>query len=244
MWLHSENVFFFKKISALIIMFDQSLLEKPIYITAFTHRSYLNEASDATESNERLEFLGDSVLSLVVSRILFESRPSDNEGDLTNLRSFIVKTQSLAKASKKLGLGNYLRLSKGEELSGGRENTQLLANTFEALLGALFLDQGIDAAITFVKENLLPLFEEEIRNGPPKDAKSVLQEVAQNLTKQSPKYKILRTDGPDHAKEFTVGVFIQGKQMGEGKGFSKQIAEEQAAEMALKEIKSPNNPVI
>lgn len=221
-------------------MFDQSLLEKPIYKTAFTHRSYLNEASDANESNERLEFLGDSVLSLVVSRILFESRTSDTEGDLTNLRSFIVKTTSLAKASKKLGLGDFLRLSKGEELSGGRENTQLLANTFESLLGAIYLDQGITAAEEFVRENLLPLFEEEIQHGPPKDAKSVLQEVAQNLTKQSPKYKILRTEGPDHAKEFTVGVFIQGRQMGEGKGFSKQVAEEKAAEVALKQIKEEN----
>ncbi len=220
-------------------MIDELLLEKPIFITAFTHRSYLNEVADVNESNERLEFLGDSVLSLIVSRILFESRTSDNEGDLTNLRSFIVKTQSLAKASKKLDLGRYLRLSKGEELSGGRENTQLLANTFEAFLGALFLDQGFSEAEQFVKDHLLPLFAEEIENGPPKDAKSVLQEVAQNLTKQSPKYKILMTDGPDHAKEFTVGVFVQGKQMGEGKGFSKQIAEEQAAEEALK-VLDPN----
>lgn len=217
-------------------MFDQSLLEKPLFKTAFTHRSYLNEANDANESNERLEFLGDSVLSLVVSRILFESRTADTEGDLTNLRSYIVKTPSLAKASKKLGLGSFLRLSKGEELSGGRENTQLLANTFEAVLGALYLDQGLEAAVAFVNEHLLPLFEYEIKNGPPKDAKSVLQEVAQNLTKQSPKYKILRTEGPDHAKEFTVGVFVQGRQMGEGKGFSKQIAEEHAAEIAIKEL--------
>ena len=217
-------------------MFDQSLLEKPLFITAFTHRSYLNEASDVTESNERLEFLGDSVLSLVVSRILFESRRGDTEGDLTNLRSYIVKTPSLAKASKKLNLGSFLRLSKGEELSGGRENTQLLANTFEAVLGAIFLEQGIEAAEVFVKENLLPLFEHEIENGPPKDAKSVLQEVAQNLTKQSPKYKILSTEGTDHAKEFTVGVFVQGKQLGEGKGFSKQVAEEKAAEIAIKEL--------
>lgn len=219
-------------------MIDENLLEKDIFKTAFTHRSYLNEVSDVKESNERLEFLGDSVLSLIVSRILFQSRPLDNEGDLTNLRSYIVKTQSLAKASKKLELGKYLRLSKGEEMSGGRENTQLLANTFEAFLGALFLDQGFDVAETFVQEHLLPLFEDEIQNGPPKDAKSVLQEVAQNLTKQSPKYKILMTEGPDHAKEFTVGVFVQGKQMGEGKGFSKQIAEEQAAEVALKVLNS------
>jgi len=221
-------------------MFDQNLLQKPIFQKAFTHRSYLNESSDAEESNERLEFLGDSVLSLIVSRYLYQNRSTDDEGDLTNLRSYIVKTQSLAIAAKKLNLGSYLRLSKGEELSGGRENTQLMANTFEALLGATYLDQGFDAADAFVKENLLPLFENEITNGPPKDAKSVLQEVAQNLTKQSPKYKILETSGPDHAKEFTVGVFVQGKQMGEGKGFSKQIAEEQAAQVALKVLNAEN----
>ena len=185
--------------------------------------------------------MGDSVLSLIVSRYLYQNRSTDDEGDLTNLRSYIVKTQSLAIAAKKLNLGSYLRLSKGEELSGGRENTQLMANTFEAILGATYLDQGFDAADMFVKENLLPLFENEITNGPPKDAKSVLQEVAQNLTKQSPKYKILETEGPDHAKEFTVGVFVQGKQMGEGKGFSKQVAEEQAAEVALKELQPSTN---
>ncbi len=224
-----------------IFMFDQNLLQKPIFQKAFTHRSYLNESSDAEESNERLEFLGDSVLSLIVSRYLYQNRSTDDEGDLTNLRSYIVKTQSLAIAAKKLNLGSYLRLSKGEELSGGRENTQLMANTFEAILGATYLDQGFDAADMFVKENLLPLFENEITNGPPKDAKSVLQEVAQNLTKQSPKYKILETEGPDHAKEFTVGVFVQGKQMGEGKGFSKQVAEEQAAEVALKELQPSTN---
>jgi len=219
-------------------MFDQNLLSQPIYIKAFTHRSFLNESNEANESNERLEFLGDSVLSLIVSRMLYENRSTDDEGDLTNLRSYVVKTQSLAKASKELNLGSYLRLSKGEELSGGRENTQLLANTFEALLGAIYLDKGFDAADAFVKENLIPLFAEEIKNGPPKDAKSVLQEVAQNLTKQSPKYKILETEGPDHAKEFTVGVFVQGKQLGEGKGLSKQVAEEHAAEVALKELNS------
>ncbi len=223
-------------------MFNEQLLEKPIFQTAFTHRSYLNESTDAGPSNERLEFLGDSVLSLIVSGILYGQRDTDTEGDLTNLRSFIVKTPSLAKAAKALDLGKYLRLSKGEELSGGRENTQLLANTFEAVLGAIYLDQGLEAAEQFVKDNLLPLFEYEITYGPPKDAKSVLQEVSQNLTKQSPKYKILKTEGPDHAKEFTVGVFIQGKQFGEGKGFSKQIAEEHSAEIAIKELEK-NTPI-
>lgn len=215
-------------------MFDESLLKKDIFKTAFTHRSFLNESSEKIESNERLEFLGDSVLSFIISAKLFKLRPNDTEGDLTNLRSFIVKTQSLAKAAQKLNLGQYLRLSKGEELSGGRENHQLLANTFEAVLGAIFLSQGIEMAEEFVEKYLVPLFEEELKSGPPKDAKSLLQELTQNLTKQSPQYKILETRGPDHAKQFRIGVYLQGKLIGQGEGLSKQIAEEAAAEQALR----------
>ncbi len=214
-------------------MFDEELLKKPIYQTAFTHRSFLNESSEKIESNERLEFFGDSILSFIVSGYLFETRAADAEGELTNLRSFIVKTTSLAKASQNLDLGKHLRLSRGEELSGGRNNTQLLANTYEAFLGAIFLDQGLEKAKEFVHETLLPLFEEELKDGAPKDFKSQLQELAQNITKQSPKYKILATEGPDHAKKFTVGVFLGGKQIGVGDGLSKQIAEEAAAEKAL-----------
>jgi ribonuclease-3 len=213
------------------------------YKTAFTHRSFLNESSETKESNERLEFLGDVVLSFIVSSFLYKERPTDTEGDLTNLRSYIVKTDSLAKASQKLDLGRFLRLSRGEEQSGGRENTQLLANVFESFLGAIYLDQGIEPARDFILENLLPLFEEQITNGPPKDSKSSLQEVAQTETKQSPKYKILDTWGPDHAKEFKVGVFLQGKQIGEGQGTSKQEAEEHAAAQALISLNKVSQPV-
>lgn len=217
-------------------MLKQEWLAKDIFQTAFTHRSFLNETHEQIESNERLEFLGDAVLSLIISSILYHLRPSDNEGDLTNLRSYIVKTSSLAKAAERLELGSFLKLSKGEELSGGRTNPQLLANTFEALLGAIYLDQGIEEAKQFVKETLLPIFEEELRSGPPKDAKSTLQEASQNLTKQAPKYKILETKGPDHSKEFRVGVYIQGKLKGEGTGNSKQVAEEAAAAQALTKL--------
>lgn len=214
-------------------MIDKVDFKKPVFQTAFTHRSYLNESPEPIESNERLEFLGDAVLSFIISQILFHERPKDTEGTLTNLRSYIVKTQSLAKAAKNLELGKYLRLSKGEELSGGRENIQLLANTYEALLGAIFLDKGLEKAIKFVNETLLPLFQNEIKYGPPRDAKSLLQEITQNKTRQSPKYKVISATGPDHAKEFTVGVYLQGKLIGQGKGFSKQVAEEKAAEQAL-----------
>lgn len=203
---------------------------------AFIHRSYLNETKDDLKSNERLEFLGDSVLSFIISTHLYLKRPGDEEGDLTNLRSYIVKTKSLAEASANLDLGSYLLMSKGEEQSGGRNNPQLLANTFESLLGAIYLDQGIDVTTRFVNDFLLPLFEKEIASGPPKDAKSSLQEVSQTKTKQSPVYRIVDTRGPDHAKEFVVVVLIAGKEYGRGVGSSKQIAEEEAATQALKKL--------
>jgi ribonuclease III len=212
---------------------DEKLIQKEIYQTAFTHRSFLNEADTKVPSNERLEFLGDSVLSFIVSSILYKLRPDDAEGDLTNLRSFIVKTTSLAQASQALNLGQYLRMSKGEELSGGRKNPQIMANTYEAVLGAIFLDQGLQKATEFVEQSLLPLFEKELKSGPPKDSKSLLQEIVQNKFKQSPKYKVLETYGPDHAKKFKVGVSVHGDQIGEGEGFSKQVAEENAATEGL-----------
>lgn len=225
----------------MVMEFDASWLEQQLNLNknfkkAFIHRSFLNEAGSDMESNERLEFLGDSILSFIISSYLFKERTSDAEGDLTNLRSFIVKTKSLAGAAAALNLGSYLKLSKGEELSGGRDNPQILANTFEALLGAIFLEHGLEAATRFIQQSLLPLFGREIKSGPPKDAKSYLQEIAQTRTKQSPKYKILETSGPDHAKQFSVGVFLEGRMIGEGKGPSKQIAEEQAANQALNQL--------
>ena len=203
---------------------------------AFYHRSYLNEVKLDLESNERLEFLGDSILSLIVSNYLYNLRGKDTEGDLTNLRAYIVKTTSLSEASKKLNLGSYLHLSKGEEISGGRQNPQLLANTFEALLGAIFLDLGLETAKKMVHETLLSLFEKELKSGPPKDAKSELQEVVQERLKRSPNYKIIETKGPDHAKQFRVAVLVGGKEYGQGIGNSKQIAEEKAAEQALQRL--------
>lgn len=203
---------------------------------AFLHRSYLNEVKLDILSNERLEFLGDSVLSLVISHHLYTIRSNDAEGELTNLRAHIVKTKSLAEAAKKLNLGTYLNLSKGEELSGGRENPQLLANTYEAFLGAIFLDQGLEVVKKVIDKTLLSLFAKELKMGPPKDAKSNLQEIVQQKFKESPYYKILQTHGPDHAKQFTVAVYVNGNEKGRGEGSSKQIAEEQAANLALQQI--------
>lgn len=203
---------------------------------AFYHRSYLNEVKQNIQSNERLEFLGDSVLSLIISNYLFSTRNEDAEGELTNLRAYIVKTKSLAQAAKNLNMGDYLHLSKGEEMGGGRENPQLLANTYEALLGAIYLDLGLEAVRKVITQTLLSLFASEIKSGPPKDAKSSLQEIVQERFKQSPNYKILETKGPDHAKQFIVGVYIKSEQYGKGQGNSKQIAEEQAATQALERL--------
>lgn len=210
---------------------DPKLLQQ-----AFLHRSYLNEVKLDMESNERLEFLGDSVLSLIVSYYLYTLRTGDSEGELTNLRAHMVKTASLAEAAKRLNLGSYLKLSKGEELSGGRNNPQLLANTYEALLGSLFLDQGLESVQKAISKTLLSFFQEELKVGPPKDDKSNLQEVVQRKLKVSPHYKIVETHGPDHAKQFIVAVYVGGKEMGRGSGSSKQVAEEQAAKQAIQRL--------
>jgi len=203
---------------------------------AFYHRSYLNEVKQNIQSNERLEFLGDSILSLIISNYIYSTRLTDAEGDLTNLRAYIVKTKSLAQAAKNLNLGEYLNLSRGEEMGGGRENPQLLANTYEALLGAIYLDLGLETTRKVVSQTLLSLFANEIKSGPPKDAKSSLQEIVQEKFKQSPNYKIMETKGPDHAKQFIVAVYINGEKFGQGEGNSKQIAEEQAATKALERL--------
>lgn len=204
------------------------------YQNAFIHRSYLNEVKGKIASNERLEFLGDSVLSLIVSQKLYTLRPEDTEGELTNLRSYIVRTESLAQAASKLNLGKYLKLSHGEEVSGGRTNPQILANTYESLLAAIYLDQGFTPSQNFVEITLLELFADIIKIGAPKDPKSVLQEKSQSFLKTSPKYQIITSSGPDHAKTFTIGVFINNQKYGQGSGASKQQAEEKAAKEALK----------
>lgn len=220
----------------LLRLLDINFQDPKLLHQAFLHRSYLNEVKIDMQSNERLEFLGDSVLSLVISYYLYTLRATDSEGELTNLRAHIVKTKSLSEAAKKLELGKYLKLSKGEEISGGRDNPQLLANTYEALLGSLFLDQGLEAVKKVIGKTLLPFFEKELKLGPPKDAKSSLQELVQQRLKESPHYKILATTGPDHAKQFTVAVFVGGKETGQGRGASKQIAEEEAAKQALSQL--------
>jgi ribonuclease-3 len=206
---------------------------------ALVHRSYLNETTDKKlASNERLEFLGDAILSLIVSEWLYQNFPDYSEGTLTNLRSHLVKTETLAKIASQLQVGQYLLLSRGEKESGGQKNPSLLANTLEAIIGAVFLDQGLQAAEKLVKKNLKPLLEGLIEAGEFKDYKSLLQEKIQAKTRQTPVYKTIKEVGPDHAKIFTVGVYSQGKLLAKAIGKSKKEAEEQAAGQALEKLAS------
>lgn len=203
---------------------------------AFNHRSYLNEVKEPLESNERLEFLGDSILSFIVSKYLFTSFPTHPEGELTSLRSAIVKTKTLSEIAQELKLGTLLKLSKGEDESRGRENPSLLADTFEALIGAVFLDQGLPKVEKIIVEFLLSKLPNIIALKAYKDAKSTLQEKVQEKTRSSPNYKVLSQVGPDHAKTFTIGVYIGDKLLGTGKGKSKQDGEQMAAADALEKF--------
>ena len=209
------------------------LKNKKLWQEAFTHRSYLNEAKLKVASNERLEFLGDSILSFVISKYLYTKYPDFDEGDLTNLRSLMVNTKSLSEIARELNMGEYLKLSKGEEASKGRENAALLENSFEAYVGALFLDQGMISVTEFLDNTLFPKIQELVDRKAFKDPKSLLQEKVQSIKQNTPLYKVLEETGPAHAKIFKVGVFVNGKKLGEGTGKSKQIAEESAAKIAL-----------
>jgi len=177
--------------------------------------------------------LGDSILSFVVSQNLFLKFPQYNEGILTNIRSLMVNTRSLALIAKELEFGNYLRLSKGEEESKGRQNQSLLADCFEAFIGALFIDQGIDAVTQFLELVLLPKADEIIKSTSFKDPKSLLQELVQSRRLNSPAYKVLGETGPAHAKRFRIGAYVDGDLISEGEGKSKKDAEEDAASKAL-----------
>ncbi|MBA7495514.1 Ribonuclease 3 [subsurface metagenome] len=211
---------------------------KSLLRTALTHRSYLNEHPEYKgESNERLEFLGDAVLEFIASNHLFKSFPKLPEGRLTVFRSAVVSTKTLARIAKNLKLGQFLRLAKGEEKGGGRNNPTLLANTVEAVIGAIFSDCGLKPAQNFVEKHILTLLPQIIKSGAYKDSKSELQELVQEKFKVPPIYKVIKEEGPDHAKIFTVAVLINDKKLEQGKGLSKQEAEEEAAKKALEKIK-------
>ena len=208
--------------------------------TAFTHRSYVNEHKKSVDThNERMEFLGDAVLELAVTRFLYNTY-DEPEGILTNWRSALVRTESIGAAATKLGFEPMLRLSRGEKRGSERARQQILANSFEAVIGAIYLDQGYEAAEKFIEENIIATLPEILQSGSWRDGKSYLQEVAQEKDGHTPVYKVLSEDGPDHDKIFTLGVFIGSQLRGSGSGSSKQAAQQKAAEEALSYYENMN----
>ena len=203
-------------------------------LTAITHRSYLNEHREATwDHNERLEFLGDAVLELVVTDYLFRTYSEKPEGELTAIRAALVNTISLAAASEALGVNPFLLMSKGEAKDEGRARQYILANVFEAIIGALYLDQGYEASAQFIAGRLFHFTEEIVRKRLWQDPKSRFQELAQEHASITPTYETLSQEGPDHDRVFTVGVFLRHEKVAEGKGRSKQEAEQEAAKAAV-----------
>lgn len=208
---------------------------------ALTHRSYLNEHPEfLKEHNERLEFLGDSVLELLVSEYLYEKFQKP-EGEMTNLRAALVNSEILGKIAKKLKIEDYLFLSKGEAKDINRARMALLANALEAIIGAIYLDQGMEKARSFVKKNILILLPDILKKKIIKDPKTQFQEIAQERFSITPHYKVLREWGPDHEKRFLIGLYLNKKIITKGEGFSKQEAEEKAANKALKSIETNRN---
>lgn len=201
---------------------------------AFTHRSYLNEHREIkTDHNERLEFLGDAVLELVVTDFLYFNYPEKPEGELTAFRAALVNTVSLSDVAKDLGVNDFLLLSRGEAKDVGRARQYILANTFEAIVGAIYLDGGYKSAARFINDNLLYKIGNIIAQNLWQDAKSFFQEKAQEFTAITPSYEVLKEAGPDHNKKFTVGVYLENELVAEGTGHSKQEAEQEAARLAL-----------
>src|SRR3989344_1165712 len=208
---------------------------KDLLTQAFVHRSYLNENPDfRLDHNERLEFLGDAVLELVVTEYLYNEYPQKDEGELTNWRAALVNAKMLMLIAEELGFNDFLLLSRGEKKELGKARQYILANTFESFIGACYLDAGYNQAATFIKKYLLSKLAEIIERKLYQDAKSHFQERAQEREGVTPMYKVLKEWGPDHKKKFTVGVFLRTEIVAEGEGYSKQEAEEEAAKEALR----------
>ncbi|MCB9819024.1 ribonuclease III [Candidatus Nomurabacteria bacterium] len=209
-------------------------IDKNYLLSAITHRSYLNEHKEATqEHNERLEFLGDAVLELVVTDYLYKKYPEKPEGELTAVRAALVNTVSLAESAQKLGLNDFMLMSKGEAKDTGRARQYILANAFESCIGAIYLDQGYDAAKKFIGEQLFNKTDKIVEKKLWQDAKSRFQELAQEKVSITPSYEMLSQEGPDHDRMFTIGVFLRDEKVAEGQGRSKQEAEQDAAEKAI-----------
>lgn len=226
---------------------DFSELEKKINVVfknkellkqAFVHRSYINENRNLNlPHNERLEFLGDAVLELIVTEYLFKKYPTHQEGDLTSFRASLVNAVTLSKVGESLGFNDYLLLSKGEAKDTGRARSSILADTMEAVIGAIYIDAGYDAAQAFISKNIFGLIDSIVEQGSWVDPKSKFQELAQEKTGITPAYRTIRESGPDHDKRFTVGLYLAETLITEGEGRSKQEAEEMAARKAV-ELKS------
>jgi len=204
-----------------------------LLITALTHRSYVNEhKKSVSEHNERLEFLGDAVLELVVTDYLYRNF-SEQEGTLTSWRAALVRTESIGAAGVELGYEPLVRMSRGEKQGSDRARQQILANTFEAVTGAIYLERGYDDAAIFINKYIISKLDSILKTGSWRDAKSNLQEVSQRIDNQTPQYRVIEEEGPDHDKIFTLGVYVGNILMGKGSGPSKQVAQQQAAQAAL-----------
>ena len=204
-----------------------------LLITALTHRSYVNEHKRSVQyHNERLEFLGDAVLELAVTEYLFNNF-SEPEGILTSWRAALVRTESIGDAGDKLGYESLMRMSKGEKNGTDRARLQILANAFEAVIGAIYLERGFEDARRFIHQNIIIKLDDILKSGSWRDPKSYLQELSQKIDNATPVYKVLAEEGPDHDKLFTLGVFVGDKLMGRGTGSSKQMAQQEAARRAI-----------
>ena len=212
-----------------------------LLVTALTHRSYVNEHRKSVhEHNERLEFLGDAVLELAVTEYLFTNF-SEPEGILTAWRAALVRTESIGNAGDKLGYGPLIRMSKGEKNGSDRAHVQILANAFEAVIGAIYLERGFDDARDFIHKHIIVKLDGILESGSWRDPKSYLQEISQRVDNQTPVYKVLSEEGPDHDKVFTLGVFVGETLMGRGVGPSKQVAQQQAARQAIARYRAANS---
>ncbi|MEI8143657.1 MAG: ribonuclease III [Candidatus Berkelbacteria bacterium] len=210
--------------------------------TVFTHRSYLNEHKLVKEHNERLEFLGDAVLELAVTRFLYDDYDAP-EGELTNWRSSVVKGESLSEEAKRLNMDDLIKTSRGEAKNIGKARDIILANAFEALIGAIYLDAGFDKAAEFIKKNLYYKLQNILESGSCQDAKSKFQEMSQDKFGITPMYENVSESGPDHSKTFVVAAYIGKEKVAEGSGFSKQKAQTEAARVALENWSSIINRV-
>ena len=205
-----------------------------LLVTALTHRSYVNEhKKSVSEHNERLEFLGDAVLELVVTDYLYRNFPNETEGTLTSWRASLVRTESIGAAGVEIGYEPLVRMSRGEKQGGDRARQQILANAFEAVTGGIYMERGYDDAAVFINKYIISKLDKILESGSWRDAKSHLQEVSQRMDSQTPQYRVIEELGPDHDKIFTLGVYVGDKLMGTGSGPSKQVAQQQAAQAAL-----------